>query len=130
MTNGVGGAPDGGNLAKPQTRLLSHTGERTSDLDSESLVAFLADEAEYWKARAETLDQVIEELAGELDAVHRRAEITEAWRKGMAEAMLDGTTFSEAEPPFRSMAVVLLVSLALWGCLGLLAFAAYSFVAS
>jgi hypothetical protein len=110
-------------MTKPQADLLSGT----ADVEGESLVALLADEAEYWKARAEALDHIVDELKAEIDSVHRRADITEAWRKGLAEAMLDGTGFTEAGPPVRAMALILAGSLAVWAFLGLLAFVLYSF---
>jgi hypothetical protein len=116
-------------MAKPHTGWLREAEEETAEEESESLVALLSDEADYWKARAEALDDVVDELQAEVDAVHRRAEITEAWRKGLAEELLDGTGFTEAEAPFRGVALILLASLVVWALLGLLAFAAYSYFA-
>jgi hypothetical protein len=115
-------------MAKPQTGWLREVGA-TAEEESESLVVLLSDEAEYWKARAEALDDVVDKLQAEVDAVHRRAEITEAWRKGLAEELLEGSGFTEAEPPFRGAALILLASLVAWGLLGLLAFATYSYFA-
>ena len=117
-------------MAKPRTGLLPDTERAPADFEAESLMALLADEAEYWRARAETLDHMVAELKAEIDSVHRRADITEAWRKGLAEAMLDGTGFTEPGPPVRAMALILFVSLALWALLGLLAFGLYSFFAA
>jgi hypothetical protein len=114
-------------MAEPHTGWLQRAGEGTAEEDNESMVALLADEAEYWKERAEALDDIVDELKAEIDAAQRRAEITEAWRKGLAEELLDGTGFTDAEPPFRAAALILLASLVLWGLLGLVAFATYSY---
>src|SRR5215212_6498345 len=112
-------------MAKSQTRWRPATADETSDAEVESLVALLADEAEYWKARAEALDHIVDELN---EAVYQRADITEAWRKGLAEELLDGTGFSDSESPFRAMALTLFAAVVIWVLLGLLAFGAYSYL--
>ena len=115
-------------MAKPQMRWLPVTADETSDAEFESLVAGLADEAEYWKARAEALDHIIEELNAEIDAVHQRVDIAEAWRRGLAEELLDGTGCSDSESPFRGVALIVFAALTIWFLLGLLAFASYSYL--
>jgi hypothetical protein len=115
-------------MAKSQTGWRPATADETSDAEVESLVALLADEAEYWKARAEALDHIVDELNAQIEAVHQRADITEAWRQGLAEELLDGTGFSDSESPFRAMALTLFAALSIWFLLGLLAFGAYSYL--
>jgi hypothetical protein len=116
-------------MAKPETWWRPVAADEPSDAEVESRVALLADEAEYWKARAEALDHIIGELSAEIEAVQQRADIAEAWRKGLAEDLLDGAGFSDSESPFRGMALILCASVTIWVLLGLLAFGAYSFLA-
>jgi hypothetical protein len=118
-------------MEKPQIEpLCAESREGAPDVDREWLAAQVADETEYWRARAEAFGRAIDELTAELEIVHRQAEIAEAWRRGLAAELLEGAGFSDDEPPdLRAAAPILVISLLLWALLGLLALAAYRFLA-
>jgi hypothetical protein len=106
--------------------LAARAGQGTAEEESESLVAPLAHEAEYWKTRAEALDDVVDEFKAEIDpfidALRSRRLGGEGSRRTCSKVPVSPTP----KPPFRAAALIFLASLALWVLLGLLSFATYS----
>ena len=124
-------------MKKPQIGSSIHRsgkeapGVKAADVERDWLVAHLADEAEYWKARAEAIGRVLDEVVAEIDAADRRAHSSESWQLGSSAQLSEDMGFAD-EPTigfFRAALQILIVSLMLWAVLGLLAFAAYRYFA-
>jgi hypothetical protein len=124
-------------MEEPQTGSSSHqSGKEAPELkavevERDWLVAHLADEAEYWKGRAEAIGRVLDEVIAEIDADDRRARSPESWQFGSSAQLSEdmGFAWEPTTPSFRAALPILLVSLVLWAVLGLLAFAIYRYFA-
>jgi hypothetical protein len=95
--------------------------------ETEWLAAELADDVDFWRAKAEAHEAVVRRLARELERAEKEARISDAWRRGLA-SQLDDLTIPEVGPALlaKGSALALLIALALWAVLGGLAFGAYA----
>jgi hypothetical protein len=101
----------------------------------ETLVAQLADDVEYWKAQSETLERTLDEKRAEVRRLRRDLEKTEAWRKALAEELVEFTRIEHPVPHVERRALgglILGLSAAvfLWALLGLLALGGYRLLGS
>jgi hypothetical protein len=113
-------------MGEPQRKTQSFQESRTraSEVDAEWLVVQLADEAEYWKARAEATARVLNVVIDEADARGQSAHIARAVDSALlAEVLSEDPDSVERSRAFRrAVGFGLLFSLTAWAMLGVLAF--------
>jgi hypothetical protein len=97
-----------------------------SHVELEWLAGQLADEAEYWRARAEAAGRAFDELIRQVELVGREQSSIRT-QSGPSAGPLDEALGLEP-PSFRNAALVLLVSLIVWACIALGALAAFRYL--
>jgi hypothetical protein len=110
--------------------------ERSSADDLvETLLVQLADELDYWKGKAETLEQTLDETRAEVAQVRRELEKTEAWRKALVGELVELARFQDPRtvserPPLAAFTFGLALALVLWGLVALIALGGYRLLGS
>ena len=114
-------------MAEPQREPQSfHQSRReASEVDAEWLIVQLADEAEYWKARAQATARVLDVVIAEAEAEGDSAHIARAVERAFLGEVLseDADSVDQTRGFWRAASAGLLFSLTAWAILSsLLAF--------
>ena len=113
-------------MAEPQREPQSfHQSRReASEVDAEWLIVQLADEAEYWKARAQATARVLDVVIAEAEAEGDSAHIARAVERAFLGEVLseDADSVDQTRGFWRAASAGLLFSLTAWAMLSLLAF--------
>jgi hypothetical protein len=110
-------------MKNPQTRSPQ---PRTQSSDADlGLAGQLADEAEYRGANEEAISRAFDELIRQIELAGR-AERSSILQSRPSAALLDDGMAVEPTA-FRNGALILLVSLILWACIGFVALAAFRY---
>jgi hypothetical protein len=113
-----------GEMTNPQTQ-SPQPSPQSSDVDLEWLAGQLADEAEYWRARAETVTRALDDLIAQVELAGRTEQSSIRQSRPSAAPFDDGIA---VEPTiFRNGALILFVSLILWACVAVFALAVFRY---